>query len=203
MKIRPVVLIFLSVVGALILAFPLRGVVESEIVQPLAYLFWVLGILYRAVPQPYIWLVVLLVMFYVAAKSFYGKPRLKLPARGKTERYLGPVENMARLLAYKKTGVYFKWQVARTLSEIGLDLQELRQHVRSRELGFPADTPLEVQKYLTAGLKTSFADYPSSGGFLIPARFRTYPKTPFDIDLDPVVQYLEAQLESQDDRKHP
>lgn len=203
MKARSVVFIVAGLAAALILTFPLRGFVERVIIEPLAYLFWMLGMLYRAVPQLFLWLLLMLGMLYVAVKSFYRQPRQAPPARRRVEQTLGPVENVARLLARKKTGVYFKWQLARTLSEIALDLQELSTHARSRDLRFPNGMQTEVRKYLDAGLKTSFADYASPGGSLLPERFRKPQKTPFDTDLEPVMQFLESQLESKDDRRRP
>jgi hypothetical protein len=93
-------------------------------------------------------------------------------------------------------GVYFKWQIARMLSEIALDLQELHTHSPSRALNFDdRSVSPEVCRYLDAGLNTSFAEYPLSGPF------RTRPETPFDLHLDPVLEYLESQMEMDDDRK--
>ncbi len=203
MKRRQVLLTALGLAGALLLAFLLRGFVQRVIITPFAYLFWALGILYRSIPQPVIWLVVLVVMLFVVLNVFFSRPQQAPRPRHMPEATIGAVETLARLLAHKKIGVYFKWQIARTLSEIALDLQELREHNRSRQLKFPLGTNQEVQKYLDAGLNTSFADYPIPGGFPIPARFRKTPVTPFDTDLESVLRYLETQLESEDDRKRP
>jgi hypothetical protein len=197
-------LLGVGLVAALLLAFPLRGLVEEIIVRPLAYLLWMLELLYRAVPQPVVWVAMLVVMLYLAANSFSRKtPDETLPQK-KPERFLGPVENLTRLVVQKENGIYFKWQIARMLSEVALDLQELNEHSRHRELDFPAGLDPVVKKYLDAGLNTSFADYPVPGGLLLlPDRFRKLPPTPFDTDLEPVVSYLESQLENQDDRRRP
>jgi len=86
--------------------------------------------------------------------------------------------------------VYFKWQVARSLSEIALDLQALRTHFNSRTLNFNgSEVDPDVQRYLVAGLNSSFSDYP------MPGLFQSRPQTPFDLELDAVLNYLESQTE--------
>jgi hypothetical protein len=201
MKRSPVLLVILWLVGAWVLAFPLRSAVERLVVEPLVYMLWMLGILYRAIPQPVVWLVVLLIMFYVALGSFYGKPRQGVGRIAKSPPTRGPLESLSLLLAQKTPGVYFKWQIGRTLGEIALDLQELREHARSRDLHFADETPPEVQRYLDAGLNTSFADYPYEGGLPILGWFHRAPKTPFDMGPESVVAYLESQMESQNDSR--
>ncbi len=203
MKRYPILLVILWLVGAFVLAFPLRAAVEQLIVEPLAYLLWLLGILYRAIPEPFIWLFVLLGMFYVAVGSFYGKPRQDIRPNAKLTPARGQLETLARLISHKTPGVYFKWQIARTLAEIALDLQELREHARSRDLHFADGTQPEVQDYLEAGLNTSFADYPYLGGIPLLGWFRKSPKTPFDMGPESIVEYLESQLESKNDRRRP
>ncbi len=203
MKRGPVLLIILWLVGAFVLAFPLRSAVEQLIIAPLAYFLWMLGVLYRAIPQPLVWLVVLLVMFYVALGSFYGRPSQEIRPDTKPHPARGPLESLATLISQKTPGVYFKWQIARMLAEIALDLQELREHARSRSLNFADGTQPEVQKYLDAGLNTSFADYPYEGGIPLLGWFHKSPKTPFDMGPETVVAYLESQMESKNDSRRP
>jgi hypothetical protein len=202
-KRRQLLLIGAGLLSAFLLAFPLRGLVEGLIILPLSYLAWFLGVLYRALPQEVIWILLLLGMFYVAVSSFYAKT-WENDTHGRPVRpHLGPVEDLARLVEHKTPGVYFKWQVARLLGELALKMQAVHEHRPDRTLKFPDGIRPEIRKYLEAGLNTSFADYPLQGSPLLPARFRTPPVTPFDIDLDTVVKHLEAQLENKDDRRHP
>ncbi len=105
MKRGPVLLIILWLVGAFVLAFPLRSAVEQLIIAPLAYFLWMLGVLYRAIPQPLVWLVVLLVMFYVALGSFYGRPSQEIRPDTKPHPARGPLESLATLISQKTPGV--------------------------------------------------------------------------------------------------
>jgi len=58
-----------------------------------------------------------------------------------------------------------------------------------------------VRAYLQAGLETSFSDYPMAGGLPLLGGFASVPPTPFDGDIDPVINYLEALMENEDDLK--
>jgi hypothetical protein len=50
-----------------------------------------------------------------------------------------------------------------------------------------------VGAYLESGLTRTFADFPRQ------RRFSRLPDTPFDIDLNQVISYLESQLENHRD----
>jgi hypothetical protein len=198
---RKIGLVVLAVFAAGLIGLLLRDVVEQVIIRPLIYLFWLLGLLYRTIPQPVWWLVLLLGMLLFALRNFAGKwdlPELKLQ---KLRAAPGPVQELAGQIERKNWGVYFKWQIARSLAEIAMDLQELRQHSR-RKLDFEgsAASPA-VRAYLEAALNTSFSDYPMQGGLL--GRFASAPPTPFDGDIGPVIEYLETIMEQEDDLKRP
>lgn len=209
---RNLQLVALAVSAALLIAIFLRDVVEQLIIRPAAYIFWWLGQLYRFVPQPVLWFLVVLAMLYLTIESMAGKfewPRLK---KKPSQSVLGPVGEFASQIERKGGGIYFKWQVARTMGEIALDLQSLHQPERRRKLDFnEGSASREVYCYLDSGINTSFSDYPLQGGYRIigglslpdwlplPERFRSLPPTPFDIDLEPVIGYLESQMENDDD----
>jgi hypothetical protein len=184
------------VLAAALLAFLLRDVVFRLFVVPMVYLLWVLGLVYRAIPQSVLWIALVTVALLTALSVVLRNVSLSgLRPRQKT-RKIGPVQELAQTINSDARGVYFKWQVARTLAEIALKLQELHSHSASRTLQFDERDPLpEVRRYLNAGLGTSFADYP------LPRLFQFPQKTPFDMDLDPVLAYLESQTELDNDRR--
>ena len=193
---RPLWLILLWLLVALVLAFYLREAVTDLIVLPLAYVLWLLNMLYRAIPQPIVWLVLVAIMLYVISSILLKNVSLRGLRSQKTELTNGPVKELAGILTRESRGVYFKWQVARTLSELALDLQQLRTHDPARQLDIHNETiPPDVHRYLDAGLNTSFSDYPVAGPF------QSVQKTPFDADLEPVLAYLESQMEMEDDRR--
>ena len=98
--------------------------------------------------------------------------------------------------AFRQRGVYFKWQIANLLAEIAMNILNYQERLLPgrKLLGRIRKLPPEVEKYLDAGVNTTFADYPA------PQRFRRTPTTPFDVDLDLVVGYLE--MDEHDDH-HP
>ena len=183
-------LVPLWLAAAVFLAFWLRESVEQLIIRPMFYLLWMLNLLYHAIPQVVLWIgllsliLVLALSFVLRNISFDSlRPRRKI-------RRLGPVAELAQTIQRESSGVYFKWQVARSLSEIALDLQSLRTHLDSRNLHLDeSEAPPAVRRYLDAGLHSSFSDYP------IPGLFQPRPQTPFDLELDPVLDYLESQTE--------
>jgi hypothetical protein len=213
---RRLQLAVLAACAALVISIFLRDAVEQLLIRPAAYLLWMLGVFYRFIPQPILWFLVVLAMLYLTLDSIAGKfewPRLK---KKQLQSNLGPVGEFASQIERRAGGIYFKWQVARTLGEIAMDLQSLHQPVRRRKLDFDAgSTSAEVYRYLDSGINTSFSDYPLRGGYLFfgglplpdwlpfPEQFRRFPSTPFDIDLEPVIGYLESQMENDDDFRRP
>ena len=209
---RKVQLVALAVSAALVIAIFLRDAVEQLIIRPAAYIFWMLGELYRFVPQPVLWFLLVLAMLYLTLESIARKFEWPRPRIKRQSSALGPVGEFASQIERKGGGIYLKWQVARTLGDIAMDLQSLRQPARRRKLDFDqGSASADIYRYLDASINTSFSDYPLKGGYLlfgrlplpdwfpIPDRFRRLPPTPFDIDIEPVIGYLESQMENDDD----
>lgn len=195
------------ILAALAVTFVLQDVIEQIIIRPVLYILWVAGILYGFVPQPILWgvlilLFVLVTIHFLVRKIFFQDMFQTLH----TNPAQGPVQKLAGQIRQRHGGIYFKWHVARTLGQIAMQIQELRLHIRSRNLQFSDEnsTP-EIRAYLDAGLNTSFSAYPLNNRpklpdtLLKPATAR--PVTPFDIDLDAVLDYLETELENNNDRK--
>lgn len=200
---RRLVLLGLAGLAVLVMAIFLRDTVEQLIIRPAAYLFWWLGVYYRFLPQPLLWFGLVLLFLYLSFGNLAGQIkwfRRQIPLYRSTQ---GPLEEFAAQIERRQSGVFFKWQVARHLGDLALDLQELRQHTRRRALDFGPRAAPEVRQFLDLALKTSFSDYPLQAGWPLPAPFRALPPTPFDLDLEPVIAYLESQLESNDDFKRP
>jgi hypothetical protein len=206
----------LAVAAALVIAIFLRDAVELLIIRPVAYLLWWLGVFYRFIPQPVLWVLVVLAMLYLTLESVAGKFEWPFKKKQPHPTMLGPVGEFASQIERRQGGIYFKWQVARNLSEIAMDLQSLHQPERRRKLDFEAGSAsAEVYHYLNSGLNTSFSDYPLKGGYLalggillpdwlpFPEQFRRLPSTPFDMDIEPVIGYLETQMENDDDFRRP
>ncbi|MCX6068710.1 MAG: hypothetical protein NT121_23670 [Chloroflexi bacterium] len=200
---RQLQLLGLAALSTLVIAILLRDVVEQFLIRPAAYFFWLLGVLYRFIPQPIVWLLLVLAMLYLTLGNFAGKFEWPRWRKQKISLARGPLEELAAQIDRKNDGIYFKWQIARTLGDMAMDAQELRQHTRRKlEMDGPLASP-NVRRYLDSALNSSFSDYPLSGGIPLPRRFQPLPPTPFDIELGPVIDYLESQMENDDDLRRP
>ena len=199
---KKLLLPFLLLLTALMVAFFLQDVVEQLIIRPAAYLLWLLGLFYHYIPQPVLWVLMILILVSLVMGRLIrqfnssGSPdQKKIPVQG-------PVADLAWQIQNRQGGIYFKWQIARTLAQTAMDMQELRQHIRSRRLDFDGkEVNAEVQAYLDAGFNTSFSDYPQPRyAFLhLPAPHRH--ENPLNVEIDPVIQYLESEMENNDDLK--
>lgn len=172
-----------------VLAFFLRDVIYQTVVIPLAYLWWLFQFYYSLVPQLVLWILLLIGVFVVAMSNFV--PVVRPGRRDKSENSLprGQVETLAKLLVRVRKGNYYKWQVAHRLGRIAVRLDEMS--AGSSQLGVRSGA---IEKYLEAGVTTTFVDYPRpSNPFQHPAQ------TVLDLNPEEVVDYLESQWENHRD----
>lgn len=190
-----------AIAGALtaagLLAFPLREAVNQVLVVPLAYLWWLSGLLYRSLDQIWWWFAVAAILIIALIYSLLPefKPARKEVPLFREER--GRVEMLASALKRTKKGTYFKWLVANRLGKLAYQILVLREHGKPRSVFAPLagegwDPEPEVQGYLEKGLHGSFAEFPNSywHAFIPPE------KTPLDHDVREVVEYLESKIEA-------
>ena len=192
------------IVIAALLAFPLRGIVNELIVVPIAYIFWLLGLLYISTHQVIWWIVILLLVLFILGKSLL--PELKLPRRPitPTRHQRGKVENLATSLQKSKKGIYFKWLVANRLGKLTHDILVQRGNGKPRSVFAPLtgeglEPTLEMQQYLEKGLHGSFAEFPNTGN----RYFAPPSKTLLDHDVAEVIEFLESRIESKDKSLRP
>ena len=187
------------VVIAALLAFPLRGIVNELLVVPIAYIFWLLGLLYLSTHQVIWWIVILLVVLFILGKSLL--PELKLPRKvlTSTRQERGKVESLAVSLKKSNKGVYFKWLVANRLGKLTHEILLQRGNGKPRSVFAPLKgeglepTP-EMQQYLEKGLHGSFAEFPNTNN----RYFAPPSKTSLDHDVAEVIEFLESSIESKD-----
>lgn len=185
------------VVIAALLAFPLRGVVHQLIVVPLAYLLWLLGLLYLSLPQALWWVAVTLLVLFLLGKSLLIeiKPPRQPVHFSRMDR--GKVESLAAAIQKSDRGIYFKWLVANRLGKLAHQILVLREHGKERSVFAPLigegwEPSTGLRQYLEKGLHGSFADFPNTG-----IRYFAKPqKTSLDYDVNEVIEFLESQIES-------
>jgi uncharacterized membrane protein len=187
-------------VGAILLlfglAYVLRDTIYQTIILPLDYLWWLIGFYYSLLPQMFLWVLLLAALFVFILFEFASPVRFSEPKVSKHSVKRGPVAELAGELMHADKGSYFKWHIANRLGVIARELGNISDWRNRSEVR--DDTVLEeaaVEKYLDAGLNTSFVDYPGSA----------YPfehRSPTVLDLNPevAVDYLESFWENNSDR---
>lgn len=183
------------VVIATLLAFPLRAAVHEAVVVPVVYLLWVLGLLYRSFSQGLWWVILVVLVLLMLAKSLAPqlRPREKAPPSSKPA--LGQVQTLAGWLNQSGNGIYFKWLVANRLGKLAYQILLQRGSGKPRSVFDPLTGPdwhpgPALQDYLDSGLHRSFADFPN------PRRFLAAPvKTPLDLEVGNAVGFLESQID--------
>lgn len=191
---------WLAVVGVIVivvlLAFPLRGVVNELVLVPIAFLLFLLKLLYVSLDQAVWWGAAVFVVLVIIGQSLLPEfvPIKKLIPFARHER--GNVETLALALQKSKKGTYFKWLIANRLGRLAYQILLQREHGKPRSVFAPLESegweaPPEVQTYLEKGLHGSFADFPNSrwGSFAPPE------KTPLDHDVAEVMDFLESKVE--------
>lgn len=171
--------------------FSYRKIIVGLVARIAAYFVWSLNVVGSVIPQQLLWILLLILILYIAVGSFYGKQSEGRPTRRNAESVIGAVEARARWIEERQRGTFFKWQLANLLGKVHQNIQESVMYESSRNV---PPMPSQVEDYLNAGLNTTYADYTA------PAFFQKAELTPLDINLEQVVNYLEEQLEINDER---
>jgi hypothetical protein len=181
---------------SLVLAFFLRDAVYASVIVPLAYLLWLGKYYYSAIPQLFLWAILLSVLFVTVLWNFLPAARVSQRKPVKRRSAEGEVETLAAWIRKSRKGNYFKWQLANRLGKIARRLAETSGQEAGRDTNMGAGNG-GVEKYLDAGINYSFVDFPGPKN-----RFHHPPPTTLDLDPKEAVEYLESQLELRRGR-HP
>lgn len=167
-------------VAGILLIF--RNQIAGYLVYSFSYLVWSLNLFGRIIPPQGVWIALVILILYVAVGSFYGNRSKGESNPIETDPVPGPVEAMADWIDERRRGVYFKWRIAHLLGRVH---QSHYQNTSGRMQAAPPD----VEAYLDAGLNKSYMDFPT------PSVFKKTEPTVLDIELEPVLDYLEEQME--------
>ena len=120
----------LSIILLVLVAFiliPFRKVIGRAVLNVAAYIVYSADLVGKVIPQQILWVLLIILILYIAVGSFYGK----LPGRGikrvDTSPVIGPVEARMRWIEEKKRGIYFKWQMANLLGGVYKSINESPQ----------------------------------------------------------------------------
>lgn len=191
---------WLALIGALmvagILAIPLREMIYDAVVIPAAFILWNLDLLYRSFSQGIWWAAITVIVFLMIAFSLAPQPKFRRRVEDKRRPQPGQVENLALSLRKAGDGIYSKWLIANRLGKLAYQILSHRESGRPRSVFAPLvgqgwAPKQELQNYLETGLHGSFADFPN-----VRRPFGVPKKTPLDLDIAEVVEFLESQVES-------
>lgn len=185
------------VVIAFAISFLLRDAIQEMVILPLAYLWWLFKLYYRAVPQLILWVLLVLVVFVSMFRLVPIKNIFRRTRKIEQKSVIGPIESLAHWIKKSPGGIYYKWLIANRLGKLARELLDQREgRVRKNFIRLsgknwnPTD---EVDIYLETGLNGSFADFPQ------PQWWRKKP-TRLDINPQQVIDYLENEMETSHDR---
>lgn len=197
MKRRRLILLGAFFLVAAAMAYFLQDLIRSALFVPVSYLWWGFNIMYRSVAQLVYWVLVVVGIALMAFGSLYGNERGRELVEEERSSLQGPLETTAMQISRTGKGVYYKWLIANRMGKLARSILTLRDGQPSAQnntlAGQDWNPPAEVGAYLESGLTRTFADFPRQ------RRFSRPPETPFDIDLDQVIAYLESQMENQRD----
>jgi len=193
-KRRQLILLGTSFLVAAAMAYYLQDIVRSVLFVPASYMLWGFNILYQSIAQLVYWILLVVGITLMAFGSLYGKDHARELVKEETIPSRGPLEATARQISRTGKGVYYKWLIANRMGKLARSILFLRsgQTVApdSPLKGRDWNPPDEVAAYLVSGLVRTFADFPRQRWFSRPL------ETPFDIDLNQVIAYLESQMEN-------
>jgi hypothetical protein len=191
------ILLGVSFLVAAGMAYYLQDLVRSVLFEPISYMWWGFNILYQSIAQLVYWILLVVGVTLMAFGSLYGRDRARELVEEETNPPQGPLEATARHIARTEKGVYYKWLVANRMGKLARSILFLRNgqpdSLNSPLKGRDWNPPDEVEAYLESGLTRTFADFPRQRRFSRPL------ETPFDIDLNQVIAYLESQMENHRD----
>lgn len=171
-----------------VFAYLLRDAVYDLIIVPLAYTLWLLGVLYRAVPELVKWVVLIVVLFITVVWRLIPDLPTSRATAVAPRKIDGRLETLAIGIHRARGSNYFKWQLANRLGRLARHIAD--GSARAQD-GQPGEA---IGRYLAAGVNQSFVDFPTPRGLFA----RRLP-TPLDLDPGETVGYLESQLELRHD----
>ena len=196
-------LIGLGVIAVLALSFYLRGPIQRVIIIPLAYLWWLIKLYYRAVPQAILWVFLAIAVFVFMLRLIPLKNIILRKRKVEYNPSVGAIEDLALWVRKSPRGIYYKWLVANRLGKNAREILAQRDghavNIKFGPLeGSDWNPPQEIKTYLEIGLNGSFADFPQFRSWWI--WWRKPKPTPLDVDVRQVIDYLESELETSHDR---
>jgi hypothetical protein len=191
MKRWRLLLLTAGIILSAVLAYFLRGWINDNVIIPLAYLWWRIGIYYHSVSEDIWWTIMIIVTFVLCGISFASMDDEWFFGTWNMDEQSaqGAVEELMVWMLKLPRSAYHKWMLANRLGKLA------RSFLIQREGGYDQhwdgslhssvwDLPDKVSAYLRTGLKR-----PPSASEMLPR------SSPLNLEPQQVVEYLESQME--------
>jgi hypothetical protein len=188
------IFIGILLVISLLLAPYAQVIIQTLIIEPIAYYWWGVRRMIEVIPQAAFWFFIIGSLGMIVIFNLLRSLALTSKPKGNTLPQAGPIQSLAEAISQSQKSNYFKWMIANRLANLTFIL--LNRHNGDNNGGsrnFSQENwnpPMKTEEYLVAGMNSSFMDYPRKGRFS-----KKLEKTPFDTDLEQVIAYIESQME--------
>ncbi|RPI87871.1 MAG: hypothetical protein EHM41_03460 [Chloroflexi bacterium] len=188
----------LAIAGGLLIILALTSLclqsfILDVIIVPVIYTWYSIRLFLQSVPGATYWTM----LVAAAALIFFISIllRMRLPDRRKRDDppVRGQVEVTAGYIRSARKGVFSKWLLANRLVELARAIMKQRgvEVFNMNDLrGTDWDPPQNIRAYFEAGANRYFMQVPRRRLF---ARLR---KTPFEVDINEVIDYLESKMKT-------
>jgi hypothetical protein len=174
-------------------------IINSLLIEPIAYYWWGIKRILDAVPQVIYWLFLIICLCFIA--TFYLLKEF-LTAMRKPEipgLLTGPVQSLAQSIERSKDSHFFQWLMANRLARLILmntSISPGLENKRKKSVGditmiLSQEPPEQIEKYLNAGLNDSL-------NFVRGTRFlksKNKGDSALHMNIDSVVDYVESIME--------
>jgi len=177
-----------------ILTLLFKEIARTIIVQPVMYLLWLVGLLWRSIPQVILWIILVVVVLRVAVGSLLARRR----RREERRRALGPehwgrARIWTRWVELAEQGGYYQRRLSRYLADLTLDALAQREHmprdlVEEELSAGRLDVPTPIRTFLLAVLN----EPPPGRIAWLKRLFQTQPTT-LRIKPQEILDYLETR----------
>ena len=203
---RRLLLVGLVLLLALPLVLLLRDFTREVLLAEVLVFVWTMRIVLGSLPQLPLWLLFILLVLFLSLLSLLGQRKPAPEAPQPEVRGPGQIRFLGSRIRRAGKGEYFRWDLARYVSGLVLDVLAYRQRTTASQLRAclrteGVDAPPDIQKYLREGhspIYTLSANLSSRFRHLFSPGSRN---PPHDQDIDQAVQFMEDQLEAQHDHR--
>lgn len=196
MKKKFLIVIPLSAI-AVGLAYLLKDIMQSLVIDPILYIIWVARLIYLAIPQIIWWGIFLVILAWVVLRSFRGRTKYapqgaleEATSRSRLETWYGWIEQTSR-------GDYFKWRLANQFSILAMEILAHRyrltpEQVKEELAAGHIDLPPDKLAYLQSGLDNRGAMHNSKRERFWHSNLSS-PQRP--VDIEDLIIFIESEFE--------